>query len=254
MRHFLAMFVTAALLSAALHAARAETAVLYQEIPGAPGRRTEGTVEWQASENGVTALARFPKKPSISLLFKKNDNSSVPATHVIDITFTPCTGVVSKIPGVLSKPEETMRGTPLAGLSVKYGCDRFVIGLSTTPEDRERNSDLIVLNDWLDIPVVYSNGRRSILAIKKGNIGSPAIAALFGGTVTQHEPQQDPCNTLPRPRIGMTAAALVGTCWGKPRRIVKKTTAAGVEESYVYSLGHIVTLVDGKVTEIVESE
>lgn len=39
-----------------------------------------------------------------------------------------------------------------------------------------------------------------------------------------------------------------------PRRILKKTTAEGVEESYVYSPGHIVRFPDGKDSDIVEAK
>jgi hypothetical protein len=35
--------------------------------------------------------------------------------------------------------------------------------------------------------------------------------------------------------------------------VVKKTTAAGMEESYIYGIGHVVKPSDGKVSEIVES-
>jgi hypothetical protein len=50
-----------------------------------------------------------------------------------------------------------------------------------------------------------------------------------------------------------TAAGLSMLCWGKPLRIGKKTTAAGVEENFVYGVGHIVKFTDGKVSEIVEA-
>ena len=39
----------------------------------------------------------------------------------------------------------------------------------------------------------------------------------------------------------------------QPVRIVKKTTGAGIEESFVYGIGHIVKLTDGKVSEIIEA-
>jgi len=61
------------------------------------------------------------------------------------------------------------------------------------------------------------------------------------------------CVRRGQPTIGMTAAELVETCWRRPLRIVKKTTAAGVEENYIYSIGHIVKFTDGKISEIVEA-
>jgi hypothetical protein len=53
-------------------------------------------------------------------------------------------------------------------------------------------------------------------------------------------------------KIGMTPVELIETCW---RTVAhrQKTTAAGVEENFVYGIGHVVKLVDGKVAEIVEA-
>jgi hypothetical protein len=61
------------------------------------------------------------------------------------------------------------------------------------------------------------------------------------------------CNRRGPPKIGMTPDQLLATCWGRPRRIIKLTTAAGVEENYIYSLGHVVKFREGKVSEIVEA-
>lgn len=65
---------------------------------------------------------------------------------------------------------------------------------------------------------------------------------------------RDECARRGQPRIGMSRDELVETCWRKPLRIVKKTTSAGVEESYIYGFGHVVRLIDGKVAEIIESQ
>jgi hypothetical protein len=63
----------------------------------------------------------------------------------------------------------------------------------------------------------------------------------------------DECARRGQPKIGMTTAELVETCWLRPVRIVKRTPASGIEESYIYTIGHIVEFTDGKITEIVES-
>lgn len=55
------------------------------------------------------------------------------------------------------------------------------------------------------------------------------------------------------PKIGMPSAELVETCWRRPARIIKRTTAAGVQEVYVYGPVRRVTVIDGKVSEIIES-
>lgn len=61
------------------------------------------------------------------------------------------------------------------------------------------------------------------------------------------------CARRGQPRIGMSHNELIETCWRSPLRTVKKTTSAGIEESYVYGHSHAVRLLNGKVVEIVES-
>jgi hypothetical protein len=65
--------------------------------------------------------------------------------------------------------------------------------------------------------------------------------------------RREECERRGPPKIGMTPSELTASCWGQPIRVVKKTTAAGMEESYIYGIGHVVKLSDGKVSEIVES-
>jgi hypothetical protein len=71
--------------------------------------------------------------------------------------------------------------------------------------------------------------------------------------VARSKQAAEECARRGLPKIGMTAAELTETCWRKPLRVVKKTTAAGVEQNFVYGIGHVVKLVDGKVAEIVEA-
>ena len=54
----------------------------------------------------------------------------------------------------------------------------FLIGLSPPPADKERNIQLLKERPWFDIPIVYTNNRRAILAMEKG---TPGRARLRGG-------------------------------------------------------------------------
>lgn len=56
------------------------------------------------------------------------------------------------------------------------------------------------------------------------------------------------------PKIGMTPAEAIESCWRAPKRIVKKTTANGMTEDYVYSIGHILRFENGKLAEIIETQ
>ena len=74
---------------------------------------------------------------------------------------------------------ESTRGVPLAGLAVKVTNSFFLIGLSSVDADRARNIQLLKEQAWFDIPVVYNDGRRTIIAIEKVASGDRAFARAF---------------------------------------------------------------------------
>ena len=43
-----------------------------------------------------------------------------------------------------------------------------MVGLSNTETDRRRNLQLLKERAWFDIPIVYANQHRGILAVQKG--------------------------------------------------------------------------------------
>jgi hypothetical protein len=88
-------------------------------------------------------------------------------------------GGISNIPGLLMKQAEQTRGVPLAGQSVKVTNGYFLIGLSSVESDLQRNVQLLKERAWFDIPIVYNDGRRAILAVEKGSPGETAFAEAF---------------------------------------------------------------------------
>ncbi len=80
---------------------------------------------------------------------------------------------------MLMKQAEQTRGVPLAGVAVKVTNGYFLIGLSGIEADVQRNLQLLKDRAWFDIPVVYNNGRRAILAMEKGTPGERAFAEAF---------------------------------------------------------------------------
>jgi hypothetical protein len=114
---------------------------------------------------------------------RRNSDPNLPASHTVEIMFRlpqdfPSGGVLN-VPGILMKQAEQSRGTPLSGLAVKVTTGFFLIGLSSTEADRERNVQLLKERAWFDIPVVYNNNRRAILALEKGTPGERAFAEAF---------------------------------------------------------------------------
>jgi hypothetical protein len=77
------------------------------------------------------------------------------------------------------KQAEQERGTPLSGLAVKVTNGFFLIGLSAVDTDLQRNVQLLKDCSWFDIPIVYTNGGRAILAMEKGPPGDRAFVETF---------------------------------------------------------------------------
>jgi hypothetical protein len=62
-------------------------------------------------------------------------------------------------------------------VKVTYGY--FLIGLSAVDVDVQRNIELLKQRDWFDIPIVYTDGKRAILAMEKGTAGVRAFEEAF---------------------------------------------------------------------------
>ena len=181
--------------AAAPAAAVAQKVVLYEEDASNPqGKRYVGSAVWHtetvspgpglAPELAVRADVEIPERRlRMTWSLRRNSDKALPASHTIEIMFTlPADfdqGGVGNVPGVLMKTSEEARGVPLAGLAVKVTDGYFLIGLSAVDIDVQRNIDLLKNRDWFDIPIVYSNGKRAILAMEKGTPGERAFEEAF---------------------------------------------------------------------------
>jgi len=173
----------------------AQRVVLYEEDPDDPqGKRYTGTVIWRTEQKAaspgrtpeiaVRADIEIPERQfSATWSLRRNSDRSLPASHTIEIVFNlPAdspSGGVQNVPGVLMKQAEQTRGVPLAGLAVKVTPGYFLIGLSALESDVQRNIQLLKERSWFDIPIVYNNNRRAILAMEKGEPGERAFAEAF---------------------------------------------------------------------------
>jgi hypothetical protein len=176
-------------------AAVAQKVVLYDEEPGDPkGRRYVGSAIWRtetvspgpglAPELAVRADVEIPERHMrLTWSLRRNTDKALPASHTIEIQFTlPADfdqGSIGNVPGVLMKTGEQARGIPLAGLAVKVTNGYFLIGLSAVDIDKQRNIQMLKDRDWLDIPIVYTSGKRAILAIEKGTPGQRVFDEAF---------------------------------------------------------------------------
>src|SRR4029077_3133003 len=173
----------------------AQKVVLYEEDPADPnGNRIDGSAtRWtetitpgpgQPPELAIRADVEVPeRKLAMTWSLRRNTDKGLPATHTVEIVFKlPAdfpAGGISNVPGILMKQAESTRGVPLAGLAVKVTPGFYLIGLSNQEADKERNLQLLKERGWFDIPVVYNNNRRAILAMEKGPPGDRAFADAF---------------------------------------------------------------------------
>jgi len=173
----------------------AQRVVLYEEDPKDPqGRRYAGSAIWRtetvspgaglAPELAVRADLEIPdRRMTVTFSLRRNTDKALPASHTIEIMFNlPADfpgGGIANVPGILMKQSEQARGTPLAGLAVKVTNGFFLVGLSAVDTDMQRNISLLKERPWFDIPVVYTNGGRAIMAMEKGPPGDRAFADAF---------------------------------------------------------------------------
>jgi hypothetical protein len=176
-------------------AAVAQRVVLYEEDPADPsGKRYIGSAIWRteqitpspgaAPDLAVRADLEIPERRiTMTFSLRRNADQTLPASHTIEITFNlPADfpfGGIQNVPGILMKQAEQTRGAPLAGLAVKVTSGFFLVGLSAVEADMQRNLQLLKERAWFDIPIVYNNGRRAILALEKGNPGEKAFSDAF---------------------------------------------------------------------------
>jgi hypothetical protein len=181
--------------SASEGALLAQKVVLYEEDQANPnGTQFIGTAVWrtervapgpgQKPDVVVRAEVEIPEqKVSVRLSLRRNDDNQLPASHTVEIVFTLppdfSHGGISNIPGILMKQGETTRGVALTGVAVKVTTNFFLIGLSSVDVDMQRNLQLLKERSWFDIPVVYGDGKRAIIAIEKGTPGERAFTEAF---------------------------------------------------------------------------
>jgi hypothetical protein len=154
-------------------------------------RQTNGRVLWRM--DSVSTGASDPLDAAVraevdladaglkaELLFRRNRDAALPASHTIELKFGATdrspNGPVRDVGVPEMRQEETVRGTPLAGISVPVTENLFLTGLSSLPADISRNIDLLRSRNWFMVALRFANGRRAILLVEKGATGTRAVA------------------------------------------------------------------------------
>lgn len=172
-------------------AAVARRAALLVEAPEeqAKVKTFLGTVVWRIdnTNNGpgeplglaVRAEIDIPEeKLQAVMTFQKNTDVTLPASHTIKLRFViqpggPL-GSVTRVNVPYMRREETATGDPLNGVPVPIMENSFLVGL-TKGGAEATNLDLVKTREWLDVPMVFANGRIAKLTFEKGTSGQRAI-------------------------------------------------------------------------------
>jgi len=174
----------------------AHRAVFYEEDATNPQtpKAFVGRVVWrledvnpgqgQALEKAVTANIEVPEAGvTMKMVLRRNLDTTLPASHTVELTFTTREGdsgrVIRDVGLLQFKNEEAARGTPVAGLPVPVRENLFLIGLSNLQSDVERNTELFVRRNWIDLPVRMASGQRAILSFEKGTTGEQVLTSAF---------------------------------------------------------------------------
>jgi hypothetical protein len=170
--------------------------VLYEEDPNdSNGKRYTGTVVWslenepagpgQPMDKAIRGDISIPERNmTVTFTIRRNTDKDLPSSHTVSINASlPADfshGGIQEIRGLLMKQGESTRGVALAGLSVKVKTGFFLIGLSATEGDVQRNISMLKERNWFDIAIVYNDNRRAILAVEKGLQGDRVFSDAFG--------------------------------------------------------------------------
>lgn len=168
----------------------AQKLFLYEERLGQTSPiAIEGTVVWSLqheegadgrSEPTVQGNVTVPQRNLSALItFKRNSDSSLPASHLVEIVFQlPQNfegGGVDSVERISMKQTEQDRGDPLIAVPAKITDDFYMVALNDYADARKANLGLLQTRNWIDMPITYRNGRRALLTMEKGQTGGDAF-------------------------------------------------------------------------------
>lgn len=165
----------------------AHRAALLVEAPDDPQRVKTfiGTVLWRIdrTSSGPPSLVADIDLPDArfkaTLKFSKNTDPRLPASHTIEVRFTPAPDGevpdVREIDTLLLRLEDRPNGEPLAGIATPITANYFLVGLSASDSAQAHNLDLLRNRGWFDVPMMLVNGKIAKITFEKGTTGERMI-------------------------------------------------------------------------------
>lgn len=138
----------------------------------------------QPLETVIRSSVEIPEAGmTLALVMRRNRDSTLPASHTIELTFMTKAGEPRRSVRDVGLPQmqidERSQGLPVAGLPVPVKDNVFLIGLSDLRADVDRNTEIILKRDWIQIPLRFASGQRAILLFEKGVSGDRVVTDAF---------------------------------------------------------------------------
>lgn len=136
-----------------------------ETVPGGPG---------QPPETAARGSIAFPNaRMGLEIVFKRNRDSALPASHTIELVFKPEGGRegVTEIGPIEARDQESQPGYQLRGAMVPVGVNLFLIGLDRSENIAERNLEAIREQRFFAFQFRLSNNRVGAILLEKGQTG-----------------------------------------------------------------------------------
>jgi hypothetical protein len=165
-----------------------QKAIFYEERTSvAQGSAEPGNIVWslvQESPGGdappepaIRGEATIPGKDvQLRLTIRRNADQTLPASHIVEMIFLTPDGFegggIENVLRIALKTAEQDAGSPLIGIPAKIADGYFLVALSNNDAERNQNTQLMLQQQWIDIPIAYRSGRRALVTMEKGIPGN----------------------------------------------------------------------------------
>ncbi|SSC65770.1 unnamed protein product [Ciceribacter selenitireducens ATCC BAA-1503] len=163
-----------------------ERVFLYEERNGLQPTVSVGTVAWSIGQQEsptkglqqrIIGSIKVPsKRLELELMIAPNNESSLPASHLIRFLFSYPLDLdndpAQVVERIALKRTEPDRGSALIGVPARLSDDTFVYALNDFDDAVRQNLSLLKTRGWMDIPIALRSGQRVLLTVEKGDTGS----------------------------------------------------------------------------------
>jgi hypothetical protein len=148
------------------------------------GGNIEWTIEKDAGGPVLVAHADVPgRQLGVEVRFRRNTDTSLPATHIVEIDFRVPDGFgggsIAQLPGILAADSASAEGAPLIGASVRVVGNSFLFAMSSAPNDARNNAALLTDNKWIELALVYKTGKQAKLVLEKDAEAAKLFDQMF---------------------------------------------------------------------------